>query len=375
MKKVDIHVIAFDVPSPPNYGGIIDVYYRLKAFHMHGIKVALHCFDYQQKEFGSLNELVEELNCYPRQMSLLKHFSKIPFIVKSRQSRKLVYRLKMDNSPIWLEGLHSTYLLFNGQLSDRLIYVRTHNVEHDYYSSLSKVEGNPFRRFYYWAEAIKLKHFEAVLAKANAIFALSLSDLSHFKKLNQNTHYLPIFIEDEINEQLEFELKQQAIYHGNLEVMENENAVKFLMQVLENSKETLIVAGRNPRKSLKRRIALNSNVHLVENPSDEELLRLIAESKVACLPTFQKTGIKIKLVKSLILGNQILANNEMVFGTDLMEHCNIANDLNEWSTELSRLLEEEIDHEELKKRRNIVAEKFNNHSNIKKLLELLALAR
>ena len=41
-----LHVVAFDVPYPANYGGVIDVFYRIKALVEAGIKVHLHCFQY-----------------------------------------------------------------------------------------------------------------------------------------------------------------------------------------------------------------------------------------------------------------------------------------------------------------------------------------
>ena len=34
-----LHIISFDVPYPANYGGVIDVFYKLKALHAEGIKI------------------------------------------------------------------------------------------------------------------------------------------------------------------------------------------------------------------------------------------------------------------------------------------------------------------------------------------------
>ena len=33
-----LHVIAFDVPYPANYGGVIDVFYRVKALSEAGVR-------------------------------------------------------------------------------------------------------------------------------------------------------------------------------------------------------------------------------------------------------------------------------------------------------------------------------------------------
>ena len=40
-----LHIIAFDIPLPANYGGAIDIF-NLKALHEQGV-YALHCFDYK----------------------------------------------------------------------------------------------------------------------------------------------------------------------------------------------------------------------------------------------------------------------------------------------------------------------------------------
>ena len=34
------------MPYPPNYGGVIDVFYKIKSLHAIGIKIILHCFKY-----------------------------------------------------------------------------------------------------------------------------------------------------------------------------------------------------------------------------------------------------------------------------------------------------------------------------------------
>ena len=36
-----IHVVSFDIPYPADYGGVIDVYFKLKALAQLGIKIHL----------------------------------------------------------------------------------------------------------------------------------------------------------------------------------------------------------------------------------------------------------------------------------------------------------------------------------------------
>jgi len=41
-----LHIVSFDVPYPANYGGVIDVFYKLKALHSLGIEIYFHVFEY-----------------------------------------------------------------------------------------------------------------------------------------------------------------------------------------------------------------------------------------------------------------------------------------------------------------------------------------
>ncbi|MFM7900589.1 MAG: glycosyltransferase family 1 protein, partial [Bacteroidota bacterium] len=148
-----IHVVSFDVPYPPTYGGVIDVYYKIKALHAKGVKVHLHCFQYGREESTHLESLCEEVKYYPRNVSRAQLFTKLPYIVISRNSEKLIQELANDNYPILFEGLHTCGMLDDPRLDGRFKMVRTHNVESDYYRSLAKVERNVFKRYYFHNEA------------------------------------------------------------------------------------------------------------------------------------------------------------------------------------------------------------------------------
>ena len=75
-----LHIISFDVPYPANYGGVIDVFYKMKALHEAGIKIHLHCFEYGRPAAKELESLCEKVYYYKRNMSKLQLFSKLPFV-------------------------------------------------------------------------------------------------------------------------------------------------------------------------------------------------------------------------------------------------------------------------------------------------------
>ena len=55
----NLNLISFDVPYPPDYGGVIDVFYKIKALYALGIRVHLHCFEYGRKGADELKEICE----------------------------------------------------------------------------------------------------------------------------------------------------------------------------------------------------------------------------------------------------------------------------------------------------------------------------
>ena len=101
------------MPYPADYGGVIDVYYRIKALYQLGFKITLHCFEYGRGKQTHLDEITEKTYYYKRQKSFLNGFNKRPFIVSSRRSKEILNRLLEDEYPILFEGLHTTWCLEN----------------------------------------------------------------------------------------------------------------------------------------------------------------------------------------------------------------------------------------------------------------------
>ena len=143
-----LHVVCFDIPYPPNYGGAIDMFYKLVALSQIGIKIHLHCFKYGRNESKKLKEICYEVKYYERNVAKSGLFNKLPYVVISRNSDLLPKHLLNDEYPILFEGLHTCFYLSHPGLKDRRKVVRTHNIEHEYYDNLAQVERNIFKRYY-----------------------------------------------------------------------------------------------------------------------------------------------------------------------------------------------------------------------------------
>ena len=95
-----IHIVSFDVPYPADYGGVVDVFCKVKALHEAGTKVHLHCFEYGRGQQAELEKYCAEVHYYPRQEGHKGFSLQLPYIVASRNDEQLWKRLNADDHPI-----------------------------------------------------------------------------------------------------------------------------------------------------------------------------------------------------------------------------------------------------------------------------------
>lgn len=365
-----LHIIAFDVPYPANYGGVIDVFYRIKALSEAGVKVHLHCFEYGRGEQEVLKRC-HEVKYYKRDTSFGKQLSLTPFIVNTRRSEALVQDLLKDDYPILCEGLHTTAVLLDKRLKNRKIYVRAHNVEHDYYKCLGNSEKCGWKKLFYLAEAWKLKRYESVLLKSAGIFAISQKDVEYFTKRYRNVTLVPGFnAADSVCS--ETGRGEYVLYHGNLSVRENEDAAKWLIEnVFFELDLHCVVSGLNPSDKLKKLAGKYSNVTLAANPDDAEMIDLLRQAQVNILVTNQPTGLKLKLLNALYNGRFCLVNSDMVKGTSLESLCVVADEPKQMIAEIKRLMEEDFSEDDIEERDAKMRQLYDNESNAKKIASVI----
>ncbi|MBI1221761.1 MAG: glycosyltransferase [Bacteroidetes bacterium] len=366
-----IHLIAFDIPWPANYGGVIDIFYKLKSLHQLGVKVTLHCYQYGREQSEELKKYAQEVYYYKRRTFKNPFYSKLPYIVASRNTSELLENLLKDEDPILFEGLHCCYYLSHPELKRRLKIVRTHNVEHEYYSKLEEVESNFFKKYFFRIESERLKRFENQLKNANLIAAISPSDYAHFLKKYPKSFYLPAFHPNETVSSMTGK-GDYVFYHGNLSVGENDQAARFLAnEVFKDLPFPLIIAGSNPSRELLNAIEGKENIRLINNLNSEEMLEYISQAHINVLPTFQSTGIKLKLINSLYRGRFCLVNNQMVQNTGLEAFCVVANNANQFRKEIKRLMKRSFSEEDVASRSLYLSTQFSNEANAAVLMDAI----
>ena len=369
----EMHMVAFNVPWPADYGGVIDIFYRLKALHDAGIGVHLHCFTYGRQEAPQLEELCRSVTYYRRDMSPLLHLSRRPFIVASRDNAQLRQRLKTDRLPVLLEGTHCCALLQDDDFRrDRCVIVRAHNVEADYYSMLAKAVHNPFRKAYLAIDAAKLRRYEGILKDADAVMAVSEADGDSLLSAGcRNVHVVPCgHPYREVVSALG--RGDYALYHGNLSVPENEaGAMELINNVFSGSHHRLVIAGHAPTKRLCSVASRYPNVTIVNSPDDVAMARLISEAQVNVLVTNQPTGLKLKLLYSLFAGRHCVVNSNMLSGTSLGSLCTVADGAEVLREAIDNLMNVDFGPEHLE-RRTRALQPYVTANAIKPLLDILS---
>lgn len=368
-----LHIVSFDIPYPANYGGVIDVFHKIRCLHRRGILITLHCFEYgDRKPAPELEKYCNKVYYYKRRTSLLKQFSMLPYNVASRVDDKLKERLMEDEYPILFEVLHTCYLLGDPDLKARRKFFRHSNIEHEYFRELAKAESSFLKKMYLRMEARKLQRFEKQITHADGILAVSEQDLAYFQKTYPQTPsvYLPSFHPfDEL--QCKTGKGDYILYHGNLSVPENHVAALWLTDhVFSKIKQRVVIAGLNPQASLIARIKAYRHIELRENCSEQEMQQLISDAQVHCLYTAQATGLKLKLLNVLYSGRFVLANTAMLAGTSLGDACEICNSPQEYIRAIDTAFTKELTGELIEKRKAILAP-MDNAPKTDKLIELI----
>lgn len=366
-----LHIISFNVPYPVNYGGVIDVYYKMVALHQLGIKVHLHCFDYGRGNQDDLNQYCASVHYYAREKGHKAISRKLPYIVASRNQEELLQRLLQDDYPIFMEGVHCSYLLMDDRFKHRKCFVRLHNVEYQYYQELYKSSTSWLRKLYYWNESRLLHKYESALAKRTNIVAISLKDQEVYQKEFHctATDLIPLFLPNwELG--CKDSMGTYCLYHGDLSIDANERAVIWLIdEVFSKLKMPLVITGKNPSEKLIERAHEQQYTCLVENPTDKELQDMITKAHINLIPSYTTTGIKVKFLNALKNGKHCIANNATMEGSGLEKICHNANTAQEFQELIAALFEIPFTAEDRTKRDAILSEKFNNQKNAELLIQ------
>ncbi len=368
----DLHIISFNVPDPPDFGGVIEVWEKIRALHGLGVRVHLHCFLYNRPPSPALETYCASVHYYQRKTGLAGLLHQLPYIVASRNSREMRERLVQDDFPILVESLHGSGFLFKGLWADRVVLIRLHNLESVYYRNQAAWAGSLMRRIYFRMEARKLKRYENLLASTPRFFlAIHPGDRQAFSAQHpySRVEYLPAFLP--FGEVRSLEGKGDYwLYHGDLSVPDNAHAVRWIIEkVWEPGLGSLVIAGRSPARSLVRMIRPGSGIRLVADPTPESLEEWIRRAHGHLVVSFNSTGIKFKMLHALFRGRHCVVEEGLVRETGLEPLCRLVSGVTAYKSAILELNQVPFGPSDIQMRRNLLEKHFNNRENALRLLQ------
>ncbi len=370
----DLHIVCLDAPAPADYGGAMDMLWKIKALSAAGVRIHLHYFSYKRSpDEEELKKYCTTINAYKRKTGLAGISFRLPYIVSSRINKELVAHINADDHPVLLEGIHCSGILqFINK--DKKILVRLHNDEASYYGALARSEHGFFRKIYFRRESRLLAKYQQHLPGNINYGCIAESEMKVFKN---NYHLSNIFYLPAFTSFREIHCKSgkgdYCLYHGNLSVSENDKVARWLVEnVFGAMGIQLVIAGKDPSGLLKRLISTKKQISLVEDPPEEKMEELIQHAQINVLPSLSSTGIKLKLLHALFSGRHCLVNEEMLASTGILRPaCYVANTPEEFRSLVTQLMPVQFTETDIEKRKKILEENFDNNKNAQLIIQCL----
>ncbi len=338
-----------------------------------GVHIHLHCFTQVAQEQPMLNRYCYSVQYYRRKPMHRSLSACLPWMVLSRNDKSLIKHLNQDHYPVLLEGIHCTYPLFKKKLTNRTVLVRLHNVEHMYYDALASLERNLLKKLYYWIESKLLKKYERRICQMAPIVSLSEKDAAYYTDQLQakTVYFLPAFLPWHETNSL-IGNGNFCLYQGNLAINENEKAAQWLLEhVFDSLRIPFVIAGSNPSVALQQLAHKMQHTCIVVNPSEYEMEDLIKKAQINILPSFNQTGIKLKLLNALYNGRHCLANHAAVEGSAVKEGYATATNPDSFKEAIQHLFNEPFTEKD-KQHRNAALQKiYNVQENARILMKWL----
>ena len=367
MIKKEIQIVAFNNPYPPNFGGAIDMFYKIKALSELGVLIHLHVFYNKREDISGLNSLCKTIHMYKSNKSLIKHLSLLPYCVNTRLSKELINNLNKNKSPIIFESIRTTGGLIKNKFEQKTA-IRCHNIEHDYSWGLFKSERNWFKKVAFLIEGYKLKYYEYILNKTDFLLTLSYFEYSYYSKsFESKSFFLPVFHGNE-NVKGYDGFGKYALYHGDLAISDNVKSAFFIISIFKDLKEELIIASSTKNTKLINEISKYENINFELIVNENQLKDLIKNAHINVLYSFQKSGTKLKVFNALYIGRHCILNENIIDDSDILDICEVATTKKEYQKAVNKMFK--INFEVSQKRLDAL-KKYGSKLNAEKLIEII----
>jgi hypothetical protein len=243
-----------------------------------------------------------------------------------------------------------------------------HNEEASYYHHLAQTENNILKKKYFQQESRLLKKYNSQINKDCKLACLSETDRKTFENTYgfKETYFIPCFISWQTLSIKEGR-GEYCLYHGNLSISENEEAVSWLIKnIFSELTVPFVIAGKGIGNGLRKEAKKYPHISLINNPSIEEINCLVEDAQINVLPSMNATGVKLKLLNALLNGRYCITNYNGVAGSKIDKGVVVPDTVAAWLLAVSDLMQKEFKGVDIERRRDILL-LYNNQENAKKL--------
>ncbi|MGX7668389.1 hypothetical protein [Flavobacterium pedocola] len=370
MKETRLNIISFDNPYPPNYGGIIDVFYKVKALHEIGYSIYFHCFAKEIPEhFEELKAITTEVFFYKTNEKPLYVLAGLPFSVISRSDAKLAENLAKIEAPILYEGLKTTCLVNDIRLRKHKKILRLQNIEEDYFEGIARSEQSIFKKILFKMEARKYRRYKDVFSSFQEIITLSKFENESIQRQFAHTTYIPVFHGNEKVVPLEG-FGEYSLYHGDLNTSDNRKSVAFLINVFKKlPNHKLVIAAGSNEAFVTDLIGNSANIEFVKLNDFSHLKELLQKAHTSISWSFQKSGTKLKAINSLFNTRFCIINENIIDDETVADLCELAKTEEELIAKIEGMAQKPFS--EYPKRKEILENYMSDVNNARKIEALI----
>lgn len=346
-----LHVMN-DFPFPPNHGGRLDVWGRLRALEELGCRVDALVTVKTLPDAAALREVSRRV----RKLQLVRRAPNVTGILSRRplqiETRRALSQLRFSDSydVVLLEQEYTIPVLEAPSLEYGKACLRVHNCESAYYAELARTERNWWKKAYYRVESERFREAsKAAFRKVDELWFISWNDYLHWvanhRGETRRAEWLPAAVAGPWRPWSPAE--RRVLIAGNLFQPTNLEGVEWYLndvhpRLSARGGYELWIAGStrgSTSRTLLARLYRAPRVRLFLNPP--RLASIYEQCAVFVNPMQHGVSVKLKTLDAIAHGLPVVSTPAGIEGTGLQpgEHVLLVRDGAEMASVLQSLLE------------------------------------
>ena len=386
-------VISPDFPYPPNHGGRVDMWERLKVLSRLAEVDLIACTKEMpdKDHVAHVENHVSRLHVLVRQLGIKNVIGLTPYQVKTRDALKNI-KLNKEYDVVILEGEYVGAAMQNKALSNAQFLLRIHNDEPLFFSNLAKAASGP-KKLYYLTETIKFKYYcQYLQKKVDALLYISREEFLKAAKDDSvrkgvPAFWLPAGVKLEMKSQQNFSAwmekrKPYVLFVSSLFMPNNTWGISWYIKNVHPlvKKECpgykLIIAGNTGGKNITELLDVpvseKASIELEANPTDQYLRQLYNKCMVFVAPIFHGAGVKLKIINALIEGMPVVTTPKGSEGSGLLHqrHLLEAERPDDFASQIIKCLKRpQYAHSLAISAQEFIESRYNQEENLKKIFD------